>query len=140
MDSKIYRKKIVLGKYPINGRMIATAEVDFELKRLSDGFVVFSMCGNVHNTAHPHCWYFGGQCIEELARHFHTEQMAEMYGIWKRWHLNDLHTGCEHQRDFEKEPYEKHALEVCPVCGHKYGSDWQREELPQEVIDMIKSW
>lgn len=36
--------------------------------------------------------------------------------------------------------HEKHALEVCPVCGHKYGSDWQREELPQEVIDMIKSW
>ena len=85
-------------------------------------------------------FYFGGQCIDELARHFHTQQMAEMQGVWERWHLNDLHAGCEHQRDFEKEPYEKHALEVCPVCGHKYGSDWQREELPQEVIDMIKSW
>lgn len=50
MDSPIYSKKIVLGKYPINGRRIATAEVDFELKRLPDGFVVFSMYGNVHNS------------------------------------------------------------------------------------------
>lgn len=25
----------------------------------------------------------------------------------------------------------------CPVCGYKYGSAWQKEEVPQEVIDWL---
>ena len=27
----------------------------------------------------------------------------------------------------------------CPVCGYKYGSAWQKEEVPQEVIDWLFS-
>lgn len=25
----------------------------------------------------------------------------------------------------------------CPVCGHKYGSGWCKEEVPQEIIDWL---
>ena len=27
----------------------------------------------------------------------------------------------------------------CPVCGYKYGTAWQKEEVPQEVIDWLFS-
>ncbi len=27
----------------------------------------------------------------------------------------------------------------CPVCGHKYGSSWLKEEVPEDVIDFLKS-
>lgn len=27
----------------------------------------------------------------------------------------------------------------CPVCGYKYGTSWQKEEVPQEVIDWLFS-
>lgn len=27
----------------------------------------------------------------------------------------------------------------CPVCGYRYGHEWQREEVPQEVIDWLFS-
>ena len=116
----------------------AYAKIRYDGKRLSISGVIGPMrSGNCKGSA--------GQCVEEIrkgipTKEWNREMLDKFCDIWERWHLNDLHAGCEHQRDFEKEPYEKHALEVCPVCGHKYGSDWQREELPQEVIDMIKSW
>lgn len=30
--------------------------------------------------------------------------------------------------------------EPCPVCGYKFGSEWLREEVPQEILDEIASW
>ena len=27
----------------------------------------------------------------------------------------------------------------CPVCGYKYGSKWLKEEVPEEVLDFLKS-
>lgn len=27
----------------------------------------------------------------------------------------------------------------CPVCGYKYGSEWLKEEVPEEVLDFLKS-
>ena len=140
MKHTIYKKTIILGKYPINGRNIATAAVEVNLTEDDDGFIEFVMGGTVYNTAHKDCHYFSGQCIDKFAEQFKTEKMKEMRDVWKRWHLNSMHPGCKHQRNFKDEPYEKHALEVCPICGHKYGIDWQREELPQEVLEKIKSW
>jgi len=56
--------------------------------------------------------------------------------IWKRWHLNDLRAGCQHQRE-EKWEDNNLLMKPCPVCGYKYGSQWLYEELPQEVIDFL---
>lgn len=140
MEKIIYSKTINVGKFPIRGRKIATAEVNVELRQEDDGFIVLSICACVYNTAYPSNWYMSGQCIDEIAKYIRHCKMRQINEIWKRWHLNDLHAGCEHQREFEKEPYENHALEVCPICGHKYGADWQREKLPQNVIETVKSW
>lgn len=39
--------------------------------------------------------------------------------------------------------YDKSELGIlckpCPVCGYKYGSEWLKEEVPQEVIDWLFS-
>lgn len=61
--------------------------------------------------------------------------------IWKKWHLNDLKAGCEHQRwlGWEEEGYDKHPSEPCPICGYKFGSAWNREEVPQNVLDFLFS-
>lgn len=31
------------------------------------------------------------------------QQLAEIVPIWKRWHLNDINAGCEHQRELWKD-------------------------------------
>lgn len=86
--------------------------------------------------------------------------------IWKRYHLNDLVAGCEHQRALgwhkrRLDPdigigwkFGKHANmsswarpeehprgvlgKPCPVCGYKYGTAWKVEEIPQWAIDCLK--
>jgi hypothetical protein len=43
--------------------------------------------------------YCGGQCVEEVAAFFPGDRKAQrMVEVWKRWHLNDMRAGCEHQR------------------------------------------
>ena len=40
-------------------------------------------------------------------------------------------------------PYKNHPLGLlgrpCPVCGYTYGSEWQKEEVPQDVINWLES-
>ena len=69
------------------------------------------------------------------------EKWLDLLDVWKKWHLNDLKASCEHQRalGWDKDGYEKHPSEKCPVCGYKYGSAWHRVEVPQDVIGFIES-
>lgn len=61
--------------------------------------------------------------------------------IWHLWHLNDLHSGCEHQRKlrWEKDGYDKHPSEPCPICGYKFGTNWHTISVPKDVLNFIKS-
>lgn len=38
-----------------------------------------------------------GQCRDMMLELF--PETARLYEIWERWHLNDMHAGCEHQRN-----------------------------------------
>lgn len=151
------------------------------------------------------------------------KQWFDLLDVWKRWHLNDMQAGCEHQRkdwdtskqlelkDYTWSPlfhrfredasagklsadqYEgwktvsSEVLQVtiesrvkwasplanklldagwitekktetkaagwvtesehpegllskpCPVCGYKYGTSWLKEDVPQDVIDWVRS-
>ncbi len=64
----------------------------------------------------------------------------ELREIWKRWHLNHMHAGCEHQRKlgWESDGYDKHPSELCPECGYAYGTKWNRIELPAEVLEWLE--
>lgn len=64
-------------------------------------------------------------------------KISGFLNIWRRWHLNDLKAGCEHQRNLCWN--NKNINESCPVCGYKYGTKWLKEELPQPVINYLES-
>lgn len=81
-----------------------------------------------------------------------------MMEVWKRWHLNDLRAGCEHQRAenwgedrvselgklscwvYPQEHPKGVLMKHCPVCGYQYGSAWLYEAIPAEIISEIRSW
>jgi hypothetical protein len=73
----------------------------------------------------------------------------ELLDVWKRWHLNDMRAGCEHQRalgwkyDTHRDPDQEapgypHVGLPCPECGYRIGSAWLREEVPAEVLDFLE--
>lgn len=126
----IFAKKILAGK---NEKCSGNYEIT--LYKNESGKEVLSICGSLYGKGFQEY----GQCISEITKHFPTEKNKRIEEIWKRWHLNDLHAGCEHQREFEKEPYEKHADCVCHICNYKYGTAWKYEELPKEIIKEIES-
>lgn len=70
---------------------------------------------------------------------WHTNRIPEysqIAGIWKRWHLNNMRAGCEHQR---AERWDKRLLsEPCPTCGYKFGSEWLHEEVPDHVLIFLR--
>ena len=139
-ETVICKKKVNVGSVRENGRMY-TGVVEVEITKKDDGFIVLSICGEVldsSNRRDPSVMC--GQCLDEMLEMVPSEKMKEIHAVWKRWHLNDMHAGCEHQRAFEDEPYEKHAKEVCPICGYEYGTEWKREELPQSVIEQVMKW
>ena len=39
----------------------------------------------------------------------------------------------------ENEHPKGYLSKACPVCGYKYGSAWNRVEVPQDVIDFVQS-
>lgn len=60
---------------------------------------------------------------------------------WKQWHLNGLKASCEHQRElgWDKDGYEKHQSEPCPTCGYKYGTEWNKVEVPKNIIKFLST-
>lgn len=61
-----------------------------------------------------------------------------MCGIWDKYHLNDMHPGCVHQREFEQELYEKHRGAHCDICNYTYCTAWIYEPLPEGLVDELK--
>ena len=133
-------KTLYFGKVDFygHGRKINTVDIEMELKEKDDGKIVFTASGNIWNSHHTDI-VMGGQCIDEIAKLFpHNEKVQRIKKIWERWHLNDLHAGCKHQRNFESEPYENHRGAHCDICNYTYGTGWQYEAIPDNVIAEIK--
>jgi len=83
--------------------------------------------------------------VDKFAKGWNQEMLDKFNDIWKEWHLNDLHPGCEHQREmgWEKEfnwnESSKWINKPCPVCGYKYGTSWHAVEVPEEVLKFLSS-
>lgn len=144
-DNIIYKKTINCGKCDAmcRKRKDCTAVIELELRAEHNyyddkNYIEFSCTGNIHHTA-TRCWYHVGQCIDTIAELIPTKKIKRICEVWKRYHLNGMHAGCEHQRHLEHESLE-HIGEICPVCGYRFGSAWRCEELPTEIIEEIKSW
>jgi len=92
------RGRYVLGKtdYRVKGRRDCEAAITWELE---DGRL--SMQAEVWQ-ADKRDIYMGGQCVDEVAAMFpHDAKAARMVEVWRRWHLNDMKAGCEHQREVD---------------------------------------
>lgn len=73
-------------------------------------------------------------------------KILDFLNIWDKWHLNDMQAGCEHQRRRETKTagwvrFDEHPRGLlskpCPVCGYKYGSAWNREAVPEDVLQFL---
>ena len=73
-----------------------------------------------------------GQIREELARFF-----PEAHQFF-RFHLNNMHAGCEHQ-DARGETYQTDPGAECLECGWKLGHGWHSRKLPEAVIHWAKT-
>lgn len=130
--------------------------------------------GNFSASAYTHG--SAGQYLDEVLEDCpNIDFIKELHPIWKRWHLNELRAGCEHQREMKWDEcpidpskplghYGKHfegqkmetsnmliwikpeehpeglLTKPCPECGYRYGTEWKKEEIPQEIQDKIRSW
>ena len=85
------------------------------------------------------CGQINPVSVDKFAKGWDQELLNEFNKIWGEWHLNDLKPGCEHQRamGWEKESYNKHLSEPCPVCGYKFGTKWNKVSVPQSIIDFL---
>ena len=137
MDDKIiFRKKIDCGELTYKNKKDYFAEITIELRKAKEfrtgkELIEFSASGDIIGMV-------GGQCIDEIAEYFPDDKKIQrICEIWKRWHLNTLHAGCEHQRHLEKNAFD-HIGEVCEICGYHFGTSWCAEEIPENIIEEIK--
>ena len=118
--------------------------VDMYLKRKSDGNLCFTASGYYGKGSRCQ---MAGQCIDELMN-LVTERDGKLcetsmliLANWKRYHLNDLRAGCEHQEHAKRTFKKSYEIgDVCTVCGNKYGHSWHTEILPEELLNWFYSF
>jgi len=141
--------------------------VEVELKDGENG-KCFSASGMIWNHIRSDC-YSGGQNLEEIRSVLKNNKLFnEIYSFWKKYHLNDMEAGCEHQRELgweniridpkelpdtianrdekgilamwvREDEHPKGVLsKPCPVCGYKYGSAWLHRPIPKDDLERIE--
>jgi hypothetical protein len=156
---KAFVKVVNPGKIKIRGRL---HEMFVKIELRSDGELsLFGVVGPWHS---GDCAGSCGQCEEELEKIsiFHEgwseEDVWKLHQVWNCWHLNHMRPYCAHQEaewDMSKElvmPDGKREAagwvtpdehpegllgKPCPVCGYKYGSAWNKEAVPDEVLGWL---
>jgi hypothetical protein len=154
-----FNKVVNPGKVEIGGRL---CEMFVEIEFRSDGEL------SIHGVVGPwhsgNCAGSCGQCDGELEkigvfhRGWSKEKVRRLRQVWNDWHLNHLRPGCIHQAEWnagkmltmpggEKkeagwvtpDEHPEGLLEKpCPVCGYKYGSAWNKESVPHDVLDWLR--
>lgn len=127
-------------------------------------YVELSICGEIWNHIHTDI-VCGGQCLDTMNKYLcHNTTFAQIYKLWKRYHLNGMHAGTPEQEEAIAEwmaagnKYDyKAACEYLKsinlyevpftgkTCGkvyngemYKYGCGWVIEELPGDVLLYIE--
>lgn len=135
----VYAKKFEVGNEKFRGKI----EINLKNDHIDDpSKVELSICGELYEKTKSGFWKLRncGQCVDSIAKAIPTETTKRIVEIWRRWHLNSMHAGCIHQREFENEPYENHQGHHCDICDYTYGTSWIHEELPAEIIEEVKSF
>ena len=142
------RKVFNFGKIAYYGkRKENLVTISITLKKKEKGYV-FSASGEIWNRIMSDCLSCG-QILDEIREFYlceikNVELFLEIYRLWKKYHLNDMHTGTERQ---EK------ALEECKNCssydderrflekkglliddGYEYGTTYLFREIKKEDL------
>jgi hypothetical protein len=101
-----------------------------------------------------------GQCDEELEqisvfhRGWSKARARKLRQVWNDWHLNHTRPGCVHQAEWDTskmleipggerktagwttpdEHPEGLLGKPCSLCGYRYGSAWNKESVPDDVL------
>lgn len=98
--TSIYEKTVLLGyaKGDLYGyKRALPVEIDVEIREEKDGSVL-SICGTIWTPRRSDA-VVGGQCYGTIAKLFPDDpKVQRIIEVWKRWHLNGMRAGCEHQR------------------------------------------
>lgn len=102
-----------------------------------------SLTGVEAPTRDGNCHGSCGQIYDSLdsslpAEGFTSEMVEFLREVWKAYHLNDMQSGCNHQREMGI-TYRKNPNHVCLICGYKIGSAWLKKEVPSDVIKWLES-
>lgn len=102
------------------------------------------------------CKGWGGQIVmsdwdfRELHEGWTAEMVERLRLLWDRWHLNRTQAGTPAQMKFVrasgrmeypemKQALKEAGLEPDPETGHRYGSAWLAEEVPEEVYAELQA-
>ena len=119
----------VIGPLPSGNALGACGQIDMEFKHRNDA----DDDARYSELIRPEQFNF--------AKGWDASKWLDFLDVWKKYHLNDMHAGCEHQRalGWERDGYDKHPSEPCPTCGYEFGTAWKSESIPAEVIAWLES-
>lgn len=131
------KKTFDFGKIDFDGEgKINLVTVDMEYKD-GDGKKVLSISGNVWNERKTDV-VCGGQCLDTIAEYISDPVFAEIYRLWKLYHLNDMHAECEHQhtlgwRELAKEEVTLYHWRL------KYDISMEQNKIEKLALNALKS-
>lgn len=142
------RKRFTFGKIDFygRGRKINSVEVDVELSDKG----VFTASGTIWNSKHTDC-VCGGQCLDTIAKYIKNPTFKKIHGLWKQYHLNDMHAGTVRQEEALDAAgltgYANNYRKCCDYLesigllvddGYKFGTGWLKRDIPAEDLEEIK--
>lgn len=149
-------KTFDIGKidYYGRGRKINPVTVEVELTE-KDGKPCFSAMAMVYNQTKTDT-VAGGQCLDSIAKRTKNKQFAEIYRLWKLYHLNDMHAGTiEQEKAIEDWESKGNSYDYTSVCDYlksvglyevehngelyKYGHGWIYWDIPEDDLKAIKA-
>jgi hypothetical protein len=111
------------GRYELNNEDVQ-ASVTWTLAPTAKGRLEFTAQGTLLRRG---CDEQGGQCLESILKEFPDDyKLQRIVSVWRRWHLNGLRAGCEHQR---AEGWETRPIDPTKPTG-TYGRFFEGQQCP----------
>lgn len=140
------------GKVDAYGTGKKSNEITVEAQ-IKDG--VFTASGNVWNSKHTDI-ISGGQNLDELKGYLKgNKEFENVYNMWKKHHLNDMHAGTIKQEEalnkkfggvnankYEEQVDYLKSVGLYEDEGYKFGTGWLKRDIPEEdmknIVDTIR--
>lgn len=136
-----------------HGRRDCRAEVELRLEDTDQG-AVFAASANVWNPQGTDI-VCGGQCLDELLPHIPDPAFHSLVGMWRSYHLNDMHAGTPEQeaevkrwldgRRYDYPAAREHLREVGLLTvehngkPYTYGTGWLFEPIPANDLAWLRA-